>query len=336
MKKKLLFVIDSEEWTLGHIAHYLKNNLSNDFDIDIVTLSMLNDNIVKVLLLSKQYDLTHFLWRGQLLWLDDQNSRDYIDTLGFDYDRFINEYVTNNHITTTICDHLYLTDKEISNTKYIIDLVDSYIVTSKKLYNIYSDLFSDNKPYAVIHDGVDTNRFNPKNKKKHSGFIIGWAGNSKFTDSENDDDLKGVNLVIKPAIKEITKEGYDISINIADKNTNFIPYDKMPEYYGGLDLYICASKTEGTPAPILESMATGIPVISTDVGIVSEAFETNEKDFILKERSKQCMKDAIIKMYNMKDKSKIINENIDAMKKWDWKEVSKQYKKFFEYNLKNK
>ncbi|WZB73295.1 glycosyltransferase family 4 protein [Achromobacter xylosoxidans] len=42
----------------------------------------------------------------------------------------------------------------------------------------------------------------------------------------------------------------------------------MPAYYNSLDLYVCPSAIEGTPNPVLEAMACGVPVISTDVGIV--------------------------------------------------------------------
>jgi glycosyltransferase involved in cell wall biosynthesis len=44
----------------------------------------------------------------------------------------------------------------------------------------------------------------------------------------------------------------------------------MPAWYRDLDVYVCMSTVEGTPNPILEASACGIPWISTDVGIVGE------------------------------------------------------------------
>lgn len=334
--KRLLFVVDSETWTLGHIAKQIKDNLSTDFDIDIVTLSMFNDNLVKVLILSKNYDLTHFFWRGQLLWLREENTLDYVETLGLKYDDFIKKYVNDNNITTSVCDHLYLTDNEIDNTKYMLSNVKNYIVINKILYDIYSKIEGISKPYGIIHDGVDLSRFNVKSKKDNKMFTIGWAGNSKFTDSDNDDDLKGVNKIIMPAFNELKDEGYEIEMNIADRNTNYIPFEKMPDYYNSLDLYVCASKTEGTPAPILEAMACGVPVISTNVGVVDELFGDNQKEYIMKERSKQCLKENIVKMINNKnDLKKVIDEGLENVKAYDWKNISLQYKEFFEYCLEN-
>ena len=59
----------------------------------------------------------------------------------------------------------------------------------------------------------------------------------------------------------------------------------MPDYYAQIDVYVCASKEEGTPNPILEAMACGVPVISTDVGVVRQLFGDKQQEFILAERS---------------------------------------------------
>jgi glycosyltransferase involved in cell wall biosynthesis len=40
----------------------------------------------------------------------------------------------------------------------------------------------------------------------------------------------------------------------------------MPEFYKRGSYLICASQSEGGPLPVLEALACGIPVITTDVG----------------------------------------------------------------------
>ena len=71
------------------------------------------------------------------------------------------------------------------------------------------------------------------------------------------------------------------------------PQEEMPKFYNSLNLYVCASKTEGTPLTVIEAMAMGIPVISTNVGVVEEALGENGKSYILKERSKDALKERI-------------------------------------------
>lgn len=114
-----------------------------------------------------------------------------------------------------------------------------------------------------------------------------------------------------------------------------IPHDKMVNYYSDIDLYICTSKIEGTPNPVLESMACGIPVISTDVGIVPDVFGVKQKEYILEIRDKDCLKEAIKKLISDKSNfKKLSDENLEMIRNWTWDIISQQMDKFFEKNLK--
>lgn len=341
MKSKLLLVIDKEGWALDNIAKQLKKNLSDYYDIDILPSEILDDNIIKILILSKEYDLVRFFWRGHLSWIKYENSQQYIKEMGINTEEFIREFISNNNITTSVYDHMYLNDSDLDFTRFVIECSKSYTVSSKKLKDIYENISEIKKPKMVIQDGVDLDLFKPDKLERFKSIEnkilrIGWVGNSKFTDTENDDDLKGVHKILVPAIEELKKEGYAIEEKFADRNNKMIPHNEMPNYYNSIDLYICTSKTEGTPNPVLESMACGVPVISTDVGIVPEAFGEKQKKFILEERTKQCLKENIIKIINNKSiLAELSKENLEQIKKWDWEEMSKKFKNFFDENLKN-
>ncbi len=47
-------------------------------------------------------------------------------------------------------------------------------------------------------------------------------------------------------------------------------YQHIPDYYNALDLYIVASRIEGGPRALLESMACGVPLVTTDVGMAPD------------------------------------------------------------------
>lgn len=339
MRPRILLVIDSKGWALENIAKQIKKNLSKFYEIDIIANSLFDDNIIKIFILSKKYDLVHFLWRGCISWVNCENSRKYIEKLGMTYEEFIKEFLDKNNITTSICDHLFLDKENYELTKFITDKVKTYIVMSKKLEEIYTNLQQIRNPTMVINDGVDLEIFKPKNLDRFKNtenrkIIFGWAGNSKFTDSENDEDLKGLRKIIIPALQELKEEGYNITENFADRNERLIPYEQMPNYYNKIDVYICASKTEGTPEPVLEAMACGVPIISTNVGIVLEAFGEKQKRFILEQRTKEELKNKIKELLNNKKLFEELSfENLEQIKSWDWKQITLKYKKFFDTNL---
>ena len=340
-KKKIAIVYDRDGWAFCNIANEIKKNLSNEFDITIFPVSVFKDNPVQLILLADQFDLVHCLWRGQLSGFDNEYVRGYILNMGYTFEEFKEKFLDKVNVTTSVYDHKFLDDKSIDITKAFAKYAKNYTVSSTILKDIYDKLDIDKKPMAVISDGVDLQKFRPENLErfkienlKNRKLKIGWVGNSKFTDSEGDNDLKGVRKIIKPALEELIKEGYPIEIKFADRNEGYIPHDKMPDYYNSIDLYVCASKNEGTPNPVLESMATGVPIISTDVGIVRDAFGEKQKDFILKERTKEALKAKLqYLLENLNIVEELSKENLNQIQNWSWENKCQQFKEFFMKNL---
>lgn len=340
-KKKIAIIYDVEGWAFYNIAKEIKKYLSDDFDIDILPVSVFNDNIVRLILLAGKYDLVHCLWRGLLSSLDYEYARGYIYNMGLTFEEFMDKYYSKTNITTSVYDHKFLEKENIETTKSFVKYAKNYTTSSTILKEIYDKLDVDKKPMAVISDGVDTEKFKPINLQKfklensnNRKFKIGWVGNSEFTDSKGDTDLKGVRKIIKPVLEELIQEGYPIELKFADRKEGYIPHNKMPEYYNSIDIYICASKNEGTPNPILEAMATGIPIISTDVGIVRDAFGEKQKEFILKERSKEELKNKLVTLLKQKEKlEELSKENLNQIKEWTWENKCYQFRDFFIKNL---
>lgn len=336
-KKKIALIVDADNWAFANIARNIVKNIGEYYDFKIIPSQYFEDNLVRVLLLTEEYDLIHFFWRGKLLDFEYFITHDYIHSLGYEVEEFKEKYFNNKIITTSVYDHLFIEDN-FELTSKIVDTCDKYYVSSNRLKKIYDNLSLNKKPSTVITDGVDLSTFYPKKTErfdniKNREIVIGWVGNSAWESGK--EDFKGVNTILKPAIKELQEEGYPITTYFADKQERMIPHDKMVDYYSDIDLYICTSKIEGTPNPILESMACGIPVISTDVGIVPDVFGKKQREFILKTRSVECLKEAIKKMIkDEKVMKELIDENLEQIKEWTWQKISYQMKDFFETALK--
>ena len=61
----------------------------------------------------------------------------------------------------------------------------------------------------------------------------------------------------------------------------FIPSEDLPCFYSSLDLYLCPSRAEGVPYPVLESMSCEAVVLSTPVGVVPELLVNAVNGFML-------------------------------------------------------
>src|SRR5690606_22871264 len=51
---------------------------------------------------------------------------------------------------------------------------------------------------------------------------------------------------------------------------NALSQEQMADWYRSLDLFLVTALDEGGPLPPLEAMACGVPVVSTDVGLIKD------------------------------------------------------------------
>lgn len=342
-KPKIALIVDKEDWAFANIAKQITKYLSEYYEFIIIPTEIV-EKVQDVLLMVQDCDLVHFFWRGFLYEaIDKYNLVNDAGMMGLDYNQFLKEYLYNLNISTCVYDHMYLDEENLIETKELTDLCPNYYVSSGILNKIYNELPINNKPICVITDGVELERFKPKKLERFDNvgertIKIGWVGNSRW--GEHDEKLKetkGVNTILKPAINELIDEGYNIEMYLADKNERMISHEDMPDYYNDIDIYICTSKTEGTPNPILEAMACGIPIISTDVGVVNELFGKLQKEYILKERTEECLKDTLKNIIkNPEIIKELSKENLNSIKDWTWSKKCEDFKKYFDLCLKER
>jgi len=333
-RPKIALIIDTDNWAFGNIARQLQRYLSEKFDFVVIPMDII-DNVNQIFLMTRDCDLVHFFWREHLTLIGAPYFKSYAEKLGIPYGVFHERFISTKRLSTSIYDHLLLSEEELSARAHLFSgLIAGYTVGSEKLNTIYSDVPGYPRPTNVVEDGVDLTRFMPKNLERlqevsKRELVIGWVGNSKW--AAELEDFKGVHSILKPAIEQLQFEGVSVKAIFADRQERFIPHDQMPEYYSKIDVYVCTSKIEGTPNPVLEAMACGVPIISTDVGIVPEAFGELQRAFILPERSIDALKTSILKlMREPKLLAGLSKENIERIKDWDWSIKAEKFGKYFE------
>ncbi len=177
--------------------------------------------------------------------------------------------------------------------------------------------------------GVDINKFPaypPRSSKNEEKLVVGWTG-SVVTHDEN----KGLVDIIIPACNSLN----NVDLKIVTKEDHWIPHAQMHEFYRDIDVYLCASISEGTPNPVLESASCGRPVISTKVGIVPILIEEGINGFMVN-RNISEIKRALIGLRDNRSLCASMGENnrkIIVNKGWNWNKRAMNYQKMFDFIL---
>lgn len=93
-------------------------------------------------------------------------------------------------------------------------------------------------------------------------------------------------------------ENYVKSLRVADAVTFTGWRRDLPEIYGDLDALIVSSDNEGTPASLIEAMATGCPVIATHVGGIPDLLGDSERGRIVPPGDARALARAILQVFN--------------------------------------
>ena len=180
----------------------------------------------------------------------------------------------------------------------------------------------------VIYNGVDTNRFSPTRRpgmrgefgwseeqivfgmvanffpyKRHLDFVRAAARihaavpRSRFLLVGED---RGETPAVQKAIQEAGLELY----------TRIVPGTPTPELaFAAMDVYICTSETEGFSNVLLEAMATGLPVIATNVGGNPEAVAEGVNGTLVPTHAPELMARAAVELAALPERLRQWAEN---------------------------
>jgi glycosyltransferase involved in cell wall biosynthesis len=98
-------------------------------------------------------------------------------------------------------------------------------------------------------------------------------------------------------VKKIQKLGISESTQL----TGFIPHSEVNIYLNAADLCVVASTREGWSLAMLEILACGKPLVSTDVGCSNAMIRSGHNGFVVKERNPILFANAITKALELKN-----------------------------------
>lgn len=201
--------------------------------------------------------------------------------------------------------------------------VESMIISDRRVYNkVITENIKPNIKFYFSPHQVDTDIFCPISIK-HKGYVLGWVGDAKRPDKR---------------AKLLDKLKYPIKVRSTNIERYFVKdrsLEEIRDFYHSLDVYIFVSNAAvegGISLTILEAMACGLPVISTNHG--SELKNVLGSKWII-----PCQpEEQVIKLMN--EKLELLEKNPKLRKKigrrnrkkaleFSWKKIAKQYDRVY-------
>ncbi len=266
-KSKVIFIIEESNWVIKWISKDLTNYLKK--------LKLITADIGYLFLARKK--IIHF---GSINCLIHSN-------------KIIKLRKTNKYVLTWF--HIVPSDKRLKFIPYLNKNIDILHTSSFITRNKLIEAGFNKDKIVIIPLGVDLTIFKSYNKKRKSQLrkrfnlpkdkiIIGSFQKDGVGWGEGLEPklIKGPDIFCKVARK--IHEKLDIHIFLTGPARGYVKkkleeykipythiymqnYKEMVDCYNILDLYIITSRVEGGPLALLECMATGVPIITTKVGM---------------------------------------------------------------------
>lgn len=172
----------------------------------------------------------------------------------------------------------------------------------------------------VTH-GVDVEHFSPTTVagSRPGPLRVGWAGNRRSPGDKGFDDI--LSPLVEVEGVELTHCGY---------SDNCLDIDAMTAFYDGIDVYCCASRSEGSNNSLLEAAAMARGIVTTDTGTVPEYLRHGESALIVP-RSPEAFREAVTSLSKAKSALATMGDlaRRGVAERFDWRERAKDYREFF-------
>ena len=131
-------------------------------------------------------------------------------------------------------------------------------------------------------------------------------------------------LLTGPA-RGYVKHGLD-RLGVPYHHTFLQRYHDVVSYYHCLDMYLVTSRDEGGPKAILEGMATGVPVVSTRVGMAPDVMLDGENGFILDVEDADGLAKAASNLIDSPElRSRLAQNGLATAAEHDWSITAMRY-----------
>jgi len=197
-----------------------------------------------------------------------------------------------------------------------------------------------NKKVEIIDNGIDLSIFYPGTNKINSKIRILFVGRLN-KQKRVVDIIKAINIVIKKkkdsknkidfliigdgpeksALEELTN---NLGLNNIIKFYGWVDRNLLPDEYRESDIFVSPSTDEGMPNTILEALASGLPIITSNVSGNRELVIDNINGFVI--NNIEELPETLEKIIESDElRKKFGQESLIISKSYSWKEAAMKY-----------
>ena len=223
-----------------------------------------------------------------------------------------------NHSTCTIAPSRYLKDelenRGISIKKIIPNFIDLKKYTHKLRKRIYPKIFW----LRAYH-----NIYNPEMALKVFCVLKKSYPQANLTMAGSD----------KGGLQRTKIEAKKLGIHESVRFLDFISKEEINSLGQEHDIFLNTTRIDNMPVTVLESMAMGLPVVSTNVGGISYLLENEKDSLLVSEKEPQNMVEAIVRLLSNPELAEALAINArKKVQRFTWEEVKDSWFKVLNLN----
>ena len=302
-RPRILIIVDRPGWAHDYKTGNLQRLLSGKYEIIKKYQSEVNETDLR------EADLIQFYY-----WLQLQRLP-HLEPV----------FNQNLHkLLIGVCAHVELQNERREPGLAWLRKARSVFVNNRLLYKEIRSVLD--QPVVYTPNGVDTTFFSPPDSKQKDGKLrVGWSGSLNNHGSE----YRGFGNFILPATQAM--EGVELATAI--REDRWRSHEDMIDFYHSLDVYICASVSEGTPNTCLEAAACGVPLVSTRVGNMPELIKPGVNGYFIKRNIADIIRVLTILRDNEEQRNRMRKAIRSSILNWDWTLRSENYDRLYQLAL---
>jgi glycosyltransferase involved in cell wall biosynthesis len=234
--------------------------------------------------------------------------------------------------------------------KFIIDAIKkscAVITRSGALARLLESAGADAASIYPVHNGVDESIFYPRDRAL-SRDVLGLSGEEKvivfvgnFLPVKNpeflleafssiDFDKRVLLTMIGKGPLKARLEKLSSKLGIADRVIFTGPLDAsdVATWMGAADCLALCSHNEGLPNVVIEALASGLPVVSSNVGGISELLDREDRGFLVDRGDMKGYCDALMSVISRDQLGTVISQESSG---FSWRECARKHARIIDY-----